>query len=350
MSNNTEEQSNNINNIDNIDNNYTDVSPEYIKSQNYKSSILFLVASIFVIIISLLLHIIGAGLVHDFRLSEAEVMKEINDNISGDDLPKLRNEENYFNNLISNFSKYSKLDISGVINKLNKNYSLIEKTALKDGEKDFKGIFGSIKGGIVQQERQVSKMIVRLIYNSTKIIDDFTKSNISKKTKENHLNYLHNILTNKAFKNVFNAIIYLIAPLYYLLIKLFSGSLLNIYNTYNILIENEEDPFVLYTTLTGLAAGEIVGANEVVVGSYNIFNMLWNGIKSFFSVFTNIYIVIIFLSILLFSIYWAYFGLLIAGLQNYLFLYSGIIIPSLLGGSLFILFFITIIKLIYDFL
>lgn len=324
-------------------NSTTTLSPKYIRDLHKKANITFYITLTILTIISLVSHIIGAGLVHEFRLSEAEVLKEMNDSMN----PELKQDEKSLNNLRTLFSKSEKHDINDEINNIENKLNDIEKLT----EKDFTGIYGSIKGGIQQQERQVSKYIMRFIYNFSNFKEDIDKLNNIKnsKTKE-HMNNIASKLTDPKYTKLLNVLIYILAPYYFILVKIIPSSLLNIFNTANIVTQNEEDILVKTSSLGLLGVGEVFGVNEIVVTIYNFIKLIINSFKTSFTIFkNNIFITLAFLSFFLFSLLWSYIALLITRTQNYLFGYSEIILPSIIGGLFFIYFIIGLIKLIQQF-
>ena len=314
-----------------------EITNNYIQKQNSKAGYFFLGFSILGLVIAFLFHCIGLGTVQEFRESEMEVLGQNSNNSSLHQVisENLKNK-NYTQN-IEDFFK-SKLDILKNAVETNDNSNTYEK---------YKGIYGALKGGIIEQDTSISKILVKLLYN--------TMYNNKEKGLNNQK--VSSTFLDSEYNKYVDTFLYLIGPIYFLITKVFlTSSFMNYYYNYDIMSSNDEGFISKFIVVIIQVIGFFTGIGPTLLPLYNSFTIA----KRFFmpsytfSPFNNIYILAGMICMFIFYTFsTSYFWLILLGLNKYVFMnrkYLNILLPILLIGTPFIclcfIFFYTMIQTI----
>lgn len=315
-----------------------EITNNYIQKQNSKAGYFFIGFSILGLVIAFLFHCIGLGTVQEFRESEMEVLGKNSNNTSLHQVisEKLK-QKNYTQNMEDFFK--SKLDILKNSVETNENSNTYEK---------YKGIYGALKGGIIEQDTSISKILVKLFYDTMY------------KNKEKTLNAqkVSSTFLDGQYTTYVDTFIYLIGPIYFLITKVFlTSSFMNYYYNYDIMNSNDEGFISKCIVVILQIIGFFTGIIPTLIPFYNSFTVA----KRFFmpsytfSPFNNKYILLGMICMFIFYTFsTSYFWLILLGLNTYVFMnrkYLNIVLPILLIGTPFIclcfIFFYTMIQTIY---
>lgn len=313
------------------------VTKDYIKDKNSKAGYVFLGFSVLGLVIAILFHYIGLGVVQEFRESEFEVVSELakqytNTSTLHETIQNAIDKKDYLQTTEDFFK--SKLDILK---------NAVETNTGKNTYEDYKGIYGILKGGILEQDTSISKIIMRLLYEFKNKNRNIQKT-ASTFLDENYTKYLY-------------AFIYLIAPVYFIVTKVFlTSSFMSYYYNHMIMSGNNGGFFDMISVVIIQIIGFITGIVPILIAFYNTFTNLKRGLMPSMNLpsLNNTYIILSFLCMILFYTFsTSYVWLILLRLNTYLFSsqsYLNIILPIFLIGmpltGLGIMFFYTLVSFV----